>query len=137
MDRRSTIATLLGRQKAKNQAVSTTSAGLEPYTGPWELEQAAHLLRRTTYCATYANIKASVQDGMNATVSQLLADKPAPEPPVNYFYNQDPNVPIGETWVDAPYSVTNNYVPYRVRSLLGWTAQLMCCLLYTSDAADE
>ena len=125
MDRRSTIATLLGKKKKARNAVSTTSAGLEPYTGPWELEQAAHLLRRATYCANFENMNDAVQNGLTATVDQLLAPKPMPDPPINYFYTDDPNVPIGETWVDAPFSPTVNFVGYRTRSLVGWTFQLM------------
>ncbi len=125
MDRRSTIATLLGRKRVPSPATQSLSAGLEPYNGPWELAQAGHLLRRTTYCAHYENLQLSVQQGLDATLAELLADRPAPEPPLNHFFANDPNVPVGETWVNAPYSATENYIPYRNNSLYGWTGQLL------------
>ncbi len=125
MDRRSTIATLLGRKKATAQKAATAVAGLEPYTGSWEQEQAAHLLRRTTYCANYENINEAVANGLDATLDQILADKPMPEPPLNHFYILDPNVPVGQTWIDAPYSAGINFTNYRYRSMVGWTIQQM------------
>lgn len=48
-----------------------------------------------------------------------------PPPPVNYFFQEDSNVPIGETWIDAPYSADVNYRGYRNASLRGWTFGLM------------
>lgn len=123
MDRRSTIATLLGRRKANSQNTATALAGLEPYTGPWEQAQAAHLLRRATYCANYESINDAVSNGLENTLALLLADKPLPEAPLNYFFEDDPNVAIGETWIDAPYSTTVNLISYRRRSLVGWTLQ--------------
>ncbi len=125
MDRRSTIATLLGRKRKHQRTAQSLSSGLEAYTGPWELEQAAHLLRRATFCPNYENIQNAVQQGLDTIVAELLADRPEPEPPLNYFYEEDPNVPIGETWIDAPYSVSADFIAYRSRSLAGWTGQLL------------
>ena len=137
MDRRTTLATFLGKQNKSQQndlknkifrkaeRIGTTSSGLDPYTGPWEYEQAAHLLRRTTYGPTYAKIKDAVQNGMDAVITQLLTVQPMPAPPVNYDNDEDPNVGIGETWVDAPYILSVNLRPYRYRSLYSWTFGLM------------
>ncbi|MCB0640957.1 MAG: DUF1800 domain-containing protein, partial [Phaeodactylibacter sp.] len=44
-----------------------------------------------------------------------------PDPPVNYYYQDDPNVAVGETWIQAPYSLTENYKTYRFQSLHAWT----------------
>ena len=137
MDRRTTLATFLGKrdksqpkdlksrifQKAEKTGI--TNSGLDPYTGTWEYEQAAHLLRRTTYGPTYGQIKDAVQSGMEAVVAQLLTVSPMPAPPLNYDNDQDPNVAIGDTWIDAPYSLTVNLKGYRRRSLAGWTMELM------------
>ena len=137
MDRRTTLATFFGKdtksqkrdlkkeifQKAEKTATTTT--GLDPYNGPWEYEQAAHLLRRTIYGPTYAQVKDAVINGMENVVAQLLTVQPLPPPPVNYDYDLDPNVAIGETWIDSPYTLTENFIPYRTRSLLGWTMSQM------------
>ncbi|MEL6865367.1 MAG: DUF1800 domain-containing protein [Bacteroidota bacterium] len=130
MDRRATLSALLGRKRQPNtiaalQVHTTVSSGLEPYSGAWEYLQAGHLLRRCTFGPTYAQIKTAVSDGLEATVNQLLSDQPQPNPPTNYYFQDDPNVPIGETWIDAPYSPTVNYQVYRNRSLAAWTMELM------------
>ena len=136
MDRRTTLATFFGKQNKslksdlenkifqKGERIATTS-GLDPYTGPWEYEQAAHLLRRTTFGPTYTRIKDALQNGMDNVVSQLLTVQPLPAPPLNYDNDEDPNVAIGETWIDAPYLQTVNLTGYRRRSLAGWTVSLM------------
>lgn len=124
MDRRATLATLLG----KKQVVAPqqlNNAGLDPYTGPWDFEQAAHLLRRATFGPTYALIKKAIDLGLEGTIDKLFEDQPLPNPPTNYYYEEDPNVPIGATWIDAPYSRTANYRQYRNRSFQAWILDLI------------
>lgn len=128
MDRRATLATFLGkktRSRVTNKLVETVATpvntGLEPYTGPWEMEQASHLLRRTMFGATYAQFKSAVAMGLEDTLAQLFAELPLPGPPLNYNFEEDPNVPIGETWINSPYSATINLRGYRNRSLRAWT----------------
>lgn len=131
MNRRATLATLFGQKSTEQAGVTATSApplvltGLEEYTGTWEFEQAAHLLRRAMFGPTYTQIKTAVQDGMTTTVNQLLADLPMPAPPVNFANEEDPFVPIGETWIDALYSQDINLRSARNNSLRGWTMGLM------------
>jgi len=129
MNRRTTLATLFGRSSA---ATTTTVAappvvntGLDPYAGSWEFEQAAHLLRRATFGPTYAQIKTAVQDGLEATIAQLFTDLPLPNPPLNHISDEDANVAIGETWVNAPYSPDADLRAYRNNSLRSWTMALM------------
>jgi len=128
MDRRATLATILGQSKAKqtkHRAAPPVLSSLAPYTGAWGREQASHLLRRATFGPTKAQIDAAVQDGLQATLAQLLANQPMPDPPVNPNNTTDPNVPIGQTWINAPYSLTANLVGYRNQSLRAWTFGLM------------
>ncbi len=127
MNRRATLATLIGQKKEhaakRNTTASRVLSGLEPYSGSWNFEQAAHLLRRTTFGATYAQVKDAVNAGLNSIVTMLLEDQPMPGPPLNYYFQNDPNVPVGETWIDAPYSLTVQLKQYRTRSLAGWTME--------------
>ena len=131
MDISATLETLFGQKKTTRKVVkksaktSAALSGLAPYTGPWGFEQAAHLLRRTTMGPNYAMLKEAETLGLDATVSNLLADAPLPDPPLNPNYENDPNVPIGETWIDAPYSATVNFVGYRIQSLYAWAMGLM------------
>jgi hypothetical protein len=117
---------MLGRKSAKRKAAtSLTLSGLTPYSGPWGLEQAAHLLRRTTMGPNYARIKEAAALGLDAAVEALLADYPMPAPPLNPNFQDDPDVPVGATWIDAPYSLTVNFIGYRTQSLYSWAMGLM------------
>lgn len=130
MDRRATLATMLGRgneeshtasQTAKASAtVTTLNTGLEPFAGEWTFEQAAHLLRRATFGPTLDQIKEATANGLEATVEQLFADIDLPSPPINYDEDQDPYVQIGQTWINSPYNDNKNVKPYRWRSLRAW-----------------
>ncbi|MBK8504764.1 MAG: DUF1800 domain-containing protein [Saprospiraceae bacterium] len=96
---------------------------LEPYTGSWESQQASHLLRRTMYGPLKENIDEAIQLGLSGTIDKLLVSHDLPDPPINAFFEDDPLVPLGETWVDVPYSRIENInqlVNSRLRSLLAW-----------------
>ncbi|MEM8523391.1 MAG: DUF1800 domain-containing protein [Bacteroidota bacterium] len=97
---------------------------LKKYTGEWSFEQAAHLLRRTTFGATFKEINDTIEQGMEATVRQLVRTRSMPDLPVNYDYEDDPNVPINSQWTRAPHIDfrSNNA---RRRSLYGWTLMQM------------
>lgn len=136
MDRRATLAALFGakRRGARSNAIQRLTAatpslgltsGLEPYAGPWGYDEAAHLLRRSMFGPNRSQIEQAVSQGLYATLAQLFADSPAPAPPVNPANATDPNVPIGETWIDAPYSTEVNLTPYRAQSLRAWTMELL------------
>lgn len=101
----------------------TISGTLEPYSGPWTEEAAKHLLYRTVFGPTRPDIEYAQEMGMEGTVSQLLSDPPAVPPPINYDFNQDPNTPIGQTWVDKP--LLQGQLGYRRRSLRAWFTGIM------------
>lgn len=131
MDRRSTLAAIFSGNKRQTDdrlakaPVCTVNTGLEPFSGLWDFEKAAHLLRRTTFGPTYPQMNQAVTAGLEATVDQLFENTPLPPPPVNYYFEEDPNVPVGATWIDQPYSQDVNLFFYRYQSLNGWTMGLM------------
>lgn len=96
---------------------------LKPYTGNWSEHLAAHLLRRTVFGASRATIRRYSQMTMQQCVDELLEILPPPPPPLNLSYDADPNVPIGQTWVDKATSAGVN--PYRRNSLNSWSLRLM------------
>ncbi len=101
--------------------------GFLPYSGPWGYEQAAHLLRRTTFGPTYEQIKWSVERGLPSTVEQLFAGLPLPEPPVNASLKGDPDLPFGQTWVESPFnrSRLSRQLEACYKSLRAWTFGLL------------
>ena len=105
-----------------------TTTGIEPYAGAWEFDQAAHLLRRTMFGATIPDVAAILRGTPADAVDLLLADTLLPDPPVN-VNAQDTGVPVGQSWVTAPYTDPNNpmYNPdgSRNNSLKAWWIGLM------------
>ncbi|NUN68493.1 MAG: DUF1800 domain-containing protein [Bacteroidetes bacterium] len=87
-----------------------SSAGLEPYAGPWGDEQMLHLLRRTTFGVNLTDLALVRTKTLAETVAQLLVVPPLPAPPVNnYSSTADPTgVFPGATWVTAAYNSTVN-----------------------------
>jgi hypothetical protein len=99
-------------------------SSLNKYTGPWNDHLAAHLLRRTTYGVPYTTIKDFGKKTMNQCVDTILETIPAPAPPINYTYATDPDVQIGQTWVDKGRA-SNLVDGYRQQSLRVWTYELL------------
>ena len=65
----------------------------------------------------------AVSNGLNATLDTLFSAPVLPDPPVNHFYLEDPNVPVGSVWVDAPHVEGADVGQYRWPSLRGWYMQ--------------
>ena len=97
-----------------------TNHSLEPYLGEWNYVAAAHLLRRITFGPAPRDVLQSLAIGLASTLDQAFQWKPLPEPPLNHEYHNDPYVPIGESWVNAPYTDDLRTIGYRSRSLQGW-----------------
>jgi hypothetical protein len=98
-------------------------ASLKKYTGPWNDALAAHLLRRTTYGVSFSTLKKFGTSTLDACIEEICKPLGDPPPPINVNYEDDPEVPIGQTWVDK--GVNGNVNPYRTASLRAWSFELM------------
>jgi hypothetical protein len=98
-------------------------ATLNKYAGPWSRYLAAHLLRRTTYGVNYDTLVKFGNYTLDQCLDHLLQPLGDPPPPINYTKADDPNVPLGETWVDKGTSLGVDF--YRNQSLHSWTFDLM------------
>jgi uncharacterized protein (DUF1800 family) len=129
MNRKTLLNTLISgsapESTVSNATTEKNDSGLEAYTGEWTKYQAAHLLRRTTFGPTIEEIDEAVELGLHDTLKRLFQTKPLPEPPINHINNNDPNVPIGETWIEAPYLANINLRNYRIQSLQAWTLGIL------------
>lgn len=101
----------------------TLSGTLAPYTGPWGAGQAAHLLRRVTFGVKKPQLNQLVALGSAGAAVDFVLDVPqtAPAPPVNNYNNPDftdPAVPLGQTWVNAPYYLEAEGA--RIECWRGW-----------------
>ena len=129
MDRRTALAGLVGsrRQRTIKLSMLPPPEDLSPYAGPWEQAHAAHLLRRTTFGPTKSAIAQATALGLDATVDLLFTELPLPEPPVYYDVDEEdePDIPLGASWVDAPLPEEGNPIGSRRRSMRSWTIQQM------------
>ncbi len=125
MNRRSTLSLLLGKQKKSekktiHKAASTVS--FDPYNGPWNFEQAAHLLRRTVFGASKTQIEQAVADGLQTSIANLFQNLPLPSPPVYYDFEDDPNIDLGESWIDDQETEdVDGLRGARIRSMYAWS----------------
>lgn len=107
-------------------------SGLSPYTGAWSTQEIAHLVKRTMFGATKADIDFFKSRSLNDTVNEFL-NTPVlpPSPPLKNYDNTnvaagDPEYSVapGATWVDTN---TNDGAANsrRVNSFKSWWVGLM------------
>lgn len=89
---------------------------LDPYIGEWNEFTAKHLLQRAMFAPNADQIAQAVSDGLTKTIENLFAPVADPAPPINYNYPNDPNVPIGQTWINAPIIMNANYSQPSIRA---------------------
>jgi uncharacterized protein (DUF1800 family) len=93
---------------------------LQKYSGTWDFSKASHLLRRTTYGPSLGEIHQVEGLGLDGALDLILSDISLPDPPINIDYEEDPYVPIGATWINAPYTPQARMSGYRRRSIRAW-----------------
>ena len=114
-------------------AAVVLNGGLDPYTGPWEFAEAAHLIRRTMFGVKKSDVELLLTMSMEDAVDYLLDVDNAPlDPPVNNYYYidgteefgyDDPNVTFGDTWIHADYDEEAEGL--RIESFRGWWVDQM------------
>lgn len=93
------------QQKATASQAIRTNSGINEYTGPWTKNEVQHLLKRTMFGSTKADIDYFLTKTMVQAVDELLNPVAAlPSPPVNDYSpgTTDPNVVAGATWINNP-----------------------------------
>ncbi|MEZ4908486.1 MAG: DUF1800 family protein [Saprospiraceae bacterium] len=90
-----------------------------------EYKTSSHLLRRTLTGPRYDQITKAVELGLDQTVELLLSEN-QDSLPINYYFEDDPLVPIGETWVGKEITTgISNLNNARYNSLLAWLVKSM------------
>jgi uncharacterized protein (DUF1800 family) len=134
MDRRDFLTAGKAKKAAAAKPVpfaaspTRTQSGINPYTGPWTSNEVIHLLKRTLFGASKADVDLFGQMTMNQAVDTLLNVPIAqftPAPPVKTYANSvDPNDPdnavaAGQTWVNINTN-DGSVNAQRVGSLKNW-----------------
>lgn len=124
MDRRDFLNTFQAKVPAQDFGqIERTGSGLAPYTGTWGTREVTHLLKRTMFGASLADVNYFKTKSLAQTIDELVnAPVNPPLPPVNNYSATiaDPDVPAGETWVNAPHSKTAQINNLRAASLISW-----------------
>jgi uncharacterized protein (DUF1800 family) len=114
------------------QLSPTPTSGLTPYNGPWTKKQIIHLLKRTMFGAKKTDVDYFTGKTTSAMVDELITPLSAyPLPPLNHYTDlnniPDPNVPAGQTWVNAPWLINNGVSQegFRFRSFSCWWHERM------------
>jgi len=102
-------------------AITPPVSGLSKYSGQWDRQRAWHLLSRTTYGPTAAEISESLDLGLDATIEKLFDVSNDTDLPLT-ISKADPAAAYGETFVDKARSSAEG--PRR-EALLGWWAARM------------
>lgn len=111
---------------ARRRTRTKATTGLETYAGEWGDTQASHLLKRTLFGYRKADLQHFSALTLDAAVDELIATSPNPEIPLNNYNDSsagvdDPDIPFGEPWIDAPYR--NELEGARITSFKGWLIQ--------------
>ncbi|HEY4337197.1 MAG TPA: DUF1800 family protein [Puia sp.] len=104
--------------------------GLDPYTGAWDTPQVVHLLKRTLFGATVADIAYFKGLTMSQAVDQLLQPTAVPTTKPLNDYGSDPmGIAPYQTWIGADITyVDEGMNTSRLRSLQAWwIGQLIGC----------
>lgn len=123
MDRRD----FLTAKRRKPAAISIapyyrTQSGLNPYSGPWTRNEVQHLLKRTMFGSTKADIDYFAARTVDQAINELLNPvAPLPAPPVNDYSADTPDASVaaGATWVNSP-STVDEVNEARRRSFKKW-----------------
>jgi len=127
MHRRSFLSGRFSPQRAPYLA-PPGQAGLMPYTGVWSRPVVQHLLKRTMFGSSKADIDYFASLDVHQAVNVLLnPTAPLPAPPVNDYNTAtytDPVVAPGTTWVNNP-SADGTTNSYRRASFKKWWTGVM------------
>jgi uncharacterized protein (DUF1800 family) len=129
MDRRDFLTAGKAKKAApvKFASPTRTLSGINPYTGPWTTNEVIHLLKRTLFGSTKADVDFFKAMTMSQAVDALLnvpAAQFTPPPPVKTYANAsapDPDDAIlpGQTWVNTNTN-DGNVNGQRIISFKNW-----------------
>lgn len=109
MDRRAFLkgGAVTAEKKASPVHMMRTNTGIRPYSGAWTKNEVTHLLKRTLFGASIADIRYFSGKTMQEIVDELLNPRnPLPTPPQKEYdvtgaATPDNDVATGTTWVNS------------------------------------
>ncbi len=123
------MSTNLTQETSSKRSTRVLLSGLTPYSGTFGRNEIIHLLKRTMFGATRADIAAFESMTLTQAIDALLSPSAAsltPAPPINNYNSTrgiDPDVEAGADWTiatEASSSGTVNFNGSRRESLKAW-----------------
>ncbi|HQT58180.1 MAG: hypothetical protein B7X86_09855 [Sphingobacteriales bacterium 17-39-43] len=125
MDRRSFLS-VKANSKIDLSFKSRIYTGLSAFSPPFARKEIIHLLKRTLFGTKQADIRILSGKTLSEGLDILLNAEIVPDPPLNNYNDAnftDPNVPAGQTWVNAAFDGNAN--SRRYISFKSWWTGLM------------
>ena len=108
--------------------IPIVDSGLKKFKGRWTMDEARHLLKRTLFGASKADISYFTAKSLRSSLKELLDDDDIiPQPPVNNYNDDkytDEEIQPGQTWITAA-KVTGMNSGRRRNSYKAWWLGLM------------
>jgi uncharacterized protein (DUF1800 family) len=108
--------------------IPIVDSGLKKFKGRWTMDEARHLLKRTMFGASKADISYFTAKSLRNSLKELLDDDDIiPQPPVNNYNDDkytDEEIQPGQTWITAA-KVTGMNSGRRRNSYKAWWLGLM------------
>ena len=106
----------------RKRAWPGSTSGIQPYTGAWGTTQVVHLLKRTLFGATTADVNYFSGMSMSAAVAELLTPTPVPTTqPLNNYGTDPTGVAAYQTWIGTGLLYQDqNMNANRVASMQCW-----------------
>lgn len=105
--KKKTVTPIVPASPILEKSPSRTLSGINPYGGPWTINEVTHLLKRTMFGAKKADVDYFLTRTMSQSVDELMnPTAPDPAPPVKEYTTStqpgtpDSNIPQGSTWVN-------------------------------------
>ena len=100
---------------------TTSSTSLDTYSGAWNLDTAARLMRRVTYAPTYAEISQVKDDNLLSSLDRLKQEAVPDAGPYYHRQNESgkPSITVGQSW-RGKYDTDGYSASYRTDSMKNW-----------------
>jgi uncharacterized protein (DUF1800 family) len=138
MDRREFLLAAKKKSKPAPTLNNGTASGITIYNGPWTINEAEHLLKRTMFGAKKTDVDYFLSRSVSDAVDELINNSTSPSPPVrDYGLLEDDGVMYddlgvlqGQTWVNDPNMKSDVMIRgainrARLESLKKWWAGLI------------
>jgi uncharacterized protein (DUF1800 family) len=104
-----------------------SSYSLQPYNSNLKEADLLHLLRRSLFGVGHQELSNFKNKSLAECLQVLLKQSITPPPAIEEYFPEgnDPNIPVGQTWINAPYG--DEEINYRRKIMLRmwWLGQLL------------